>query len=317
MIISYIVAPVVGGIIGYITNDLAIRMLFRPHEEKKIFGIRVPFTPGVIPKEKGRIAGAIGTVIKENLLDENTLKEFLLAEKTEKDIVCKLRTATKEFITKQQSNPETVEEFLRQYLSDEEIHGMAGSINESLTRQIHDKLSKQELGNEIANVAVEHVLRKLSNDNQSEDILGILKSLGKDVLGTYLVTFKGKLKELLSRNINDILNNNSNEIVSNLIGDETSRLLSTPVQQLLSGREEQLAKLPDKAVNLYKKTITENLKRILDNVDIAAIVKNRIEGMKMDEAEELILQVMKKELKAIVWLGAGLGFLMGFVNVLI
>lgn len=31
IITSYIIAPLVGGVIGYVTNDIAIRMLFRPH----------------------------------------------------------------------------------------------------------------------------------------------------------------------------------------------------------------------------------------------------------------------------------------------
>ena len=52
----YIIPPLVGGVIGYVTNDIAIRMLFRPHTAKHIMGWRVPFTPGIIPKEKGRIA---------------------------------------------------------------------------------------------------------------------------------------------------------------------------------------------------------------------------------------------------------------------
>ena len=53
---SYIIAPLVGSIIGCITNDLIIRMLFRLHTAKYIFGMHVPFTPGIIPMEKGRIA---------------------------------------------------------------------------------------------------------------------------------------------------------------------------------------------------------------------------------------------------------------------
>ena len=31
IISSYILAPLVGGVIGYVTNDITIRMLFRPH----------------------------------------------------------------------------------------------------------------------------------------------------------------------------------------------------------------------------------------------------------------------------------------------
>ena len=34
MAFSFIVAPIVGGVIGYVTNEIAIRMLFRPHTEQ-------------------------------------------------------------------------------------------------------------------------------------------------------------------------------------------------------------------------------------------------------------------------------------------
>ena len=35
--------------IGYFTNYIAIKMLFRPRKELRIGSWRVPFTPGVIP----------------------------------------------------------------------------------------------------------------------------------------------------------------------------------------------------------------------------------------------------------------------------
>ena len=56
---TYLLGPLVGGVIGYITNDVAIRMLFRPHQPKYLFGIHIPFTPGIIPKERFRIAQAV------------------------------------------------------------------------------------------------------------------------------------------------------------------------------------------------------------------------------------------------------------------
>lgn len=78
---SYVIAPLLGGVIGYITNDIAIRMLFRPHTAKYLFGIHIPFTPGIIPKEKGRIAEAVGGVISENLMNKEVLEIYLLSEK--------------------------------------------------------------------------------------------------------------------------------------------------------------------------------------------------------------------------------------------
>ena len=108
MELSYIIAPLLGGVIGYITNDIAIRMLFRPHKAKYVFGIHIPFTPGIIPKEKGRIAEAVGGVISENLMNKEVLERYLLSE----DMIGKIRSAAEEFIATQQRNNETVAQFL-------------------------------------------------------------------------------------------------------------------------------------------------------------------------------------------------------------
>ncbi len=91
--ITYITAPLLGGVIGYITNYIAIRMLFRPHMAKYIFGMKVPFTPGLIPKEKGRIAEAIGGAISQNLMNHDVLNRYLLSE----DMIKKVRHAVELF----------------------------------------------------------------------------------------------------------------------------------------------------------------------------------------------------------------------------
>lgn len=108
---------------------------------------------------------------------------------------------------------------------------------------------------------------------------------------------------------------NGDAIIGNLVGIETDKFLSRPVKDLLSGQEAKLADAVNTMVSIYKTIITEHLPKILESVDISAIVRERINEMDMDETEKLILQVMNKELRAIVWLGALLGTLMGCVNI--
>ena len=72
-----IIPIIVGAIIGYFTNWLAIKMLFRPHYEKRIFGYKLPFTPGLIPKERYRIAKSIGETVGVYLLSPDTIIEEL------------------------------------------------------------------------------------------------------------------------------------------------------------------------------------------------------------------------------------------------
>lgn len=75
---TIIARPLIGAVIGYSTNWLAIKMLFRPYEEKRIGKIKLPFTPGVIPRERGRIAASLGHAVgKELLTEEVILKELL------------------------------------------------------------------------------------------------------------------------------------------------------------------------------------------------------------------------------------------------
>ena len=313
---SYIIAPLVGSVIGYITNDLAIRMLFRPHTAKYVFGMHVPFTPGIIPKEKGRIAKAIGQVISENLMNQEVLGQYLLSEA----MVGKLRSGVEGFIETQKGNEETLRHFIGHYLMEEEISGMAANVNANLSGQIKNKLTDSALGNRVAHIAVEHVINNMSAE-ESESLLDSVVGLPKRLVGgafrMVLAALQDPAERMLSRNINEILKNNSEEIVSNLIGTELNSLLDTPVKKLLAGKDEQLAKVADKVEELYRTVITEHLPRILETLDISKIVTDRINEMDVAETEKLILQVMKKELRAIVWLGAGLGFLMGFINVII
>jgi uncharacterized membrane protein YheB (UPF0754 family) len=71
----WIVPPLAGAFIGFLTNVLAIRMLFRPLKELRIFGIRLPFTPGILPRERHRLADSIGRMVERELLTPEILRE--------------------------------------------------------------------------------------------------------------------------------------------------------------------------------------------------------------------------------------------------
>lgn len=324
MDLSYIIAPLLGGVIGYITNDIAIRMLFRPHTAKYVFGIHIPFTPGIIPKEKERIAEAVGGVISENLMNKEVLEKYLLSE----DMIEKVRSAVEEFIATQQRNNETVVQFLGHYLSKEEIDTIAQNINRSITKQTYEKLADSSVGEKVAHIAIDHVAQKLTIDGAQELLSGLggaLGGLGGMAAGLFggniVAKFLGMLREpaehFLANNINTMLRNNGKEIVSNMIDGEVDNFLNKPVCKLLEGHEEQLAQAVNTIESIYRNIITDHLPKILDSIDISKIVRERINEMDVNETEKLIFQVMDKELKAIVWLGALLGLVMGSINILI
>lgn len=333
LISPYIVAPLVGGVIGYITNDIAIRMLFRPHTAKYLFGIKIPFTPGIIPKEKGRIAASIGGAISANLMNKEVLEKNLLSV----EMIGKIQGAIDDFFETQKSNQETLKQFLSHYLSEDEVSRASNSINKELTTLIHKKLSDSSIGTQIAHIAVSHVMQKMQNfgstigDTLKDEGIGngggfgklisqgfesIFGSQAKKNASEFISALAEPVEQALGKNINEMLQNNSEEIVGNLIGSEINNLMDCKMSDLLANKDEQICQIKSSIVSLYRTIITERLPKILEAINISKIVEERINEMDMDETEKLIFQVMDKELRAIVWLGALLGMIMGSINVM-
>jgi uncharacterized membrane protein YheB (UPF0754 family) len=104
IIISMAVAATIGGV----TNHLAIKMLFHPRVPWRIFGYRVPFTPGLIPKRKDEIAKSLGAVVADYLVTSQGLINLL--QKTEfRD---KLEFKMEAFVRQWTSSEESIEQLV-------------------------------------------------------------------------------------------------------------------------------------------------------------------------------------------------------------
>ena len=78
--LPWILPPLVGAVIGYVTNAIAIRMLFRPLTEIRVLGVRLPLTPGIIPKQRAQLAESIGQMVSRELLTEEAVRRQLASE---------------------------------------------------------------------------------------------------------------------------------------------------------------------------------------------------------------------------------------------
>lgn len=65
---------VVGALIGGLTNHVAIKMLFRPHNAVYLWGKRLPFTPGLIPRRRDELAKQLGKTVVNYLLTPETFR---------------------------------------------------------------------------------------------------------------------------------------------------------------------------------------------------------------------------------------------------
>jgi uncharacterized membrane protein YheB (UPF0754 family) len=78
--LGYAAPPLLGAFIGYLTNRVAIRMLFRPLRQWRIGRMRIPMTPGVIPAKRHQLAVNIGEMVGEQLLTSDAINHSLQRE---------------------------------------------------------------------------------------------------------------------------------------------------------------------------------------------------------------------------------------------
>ena len=77
--LRFIVYPLVGSFLGFITNFIAIKLLFRP--KKKFIGIQ-----GLLPKRKAEIAERAGRIVNEYLVNSEEIRKQLDREKLHRAI---------------------------------------------------------------------------------------------------------------------------------------------------------------------------------------------------------------------------------------
>ncbi|MBW6517157.1 MAG: DUF445 family protein [ANME-2 cluster archaeon] len=71
---SLFIFPIVGGLIGYTTNYIAVKMLFRPHKPIGIGPLKIQ---GVLPKRRNDIATSIAATVEEELISIKDLTVIL------------------------------------------------------------------------------------------------------------------------------------------------------------------------------------------------------------------------------------------------
>lgn len=102
---------VVGSLIGGVTNHLAIKMLFRPHEAVYLWGKRLPFTPGLIPRRRDELAKQLGKTVVNYLLTPETFREKFFNDNVKKNASTWLNEKTKEMVF---SEDKTLQQWLDQ-----------------------------------------------------------------------------------------------------------------------------------------------------------------------------------------------------------
>lgn len=153
---KFIIGSLVGAVIGYITNWLAIKMLFKPHKEVRIGKFKVPFTPGVIPKEKSRIAKSVGDSIGKHLLTKETITKSLCSENMNDQV----HSWVKSKVVELQNRGVTVENELKDLLG-EEYSKFIVKTNNNLSKLLIDYINEEDVKSNIAKYVNSQIMLEL------------------------------------------------------------------------------------------------------------------------------------------------------------
>lgn len=83
-IMIIILLPFIGALIGYATNYLAVRMLFRPHKTINILWLKLQ---GLLPKRRHDLAVSIGETVAQELVSVEDVTNIIKGVDFEKEII--------------------------------------------------------------------------------------------------------------------------------------------------------------------------------------------------------------------------------------
>lgn len=291
--VEYIAAPVIGSVIGYFTNYLAVKMLFRPLKPVKIGKFTLPFTPGIIPKGRDRLAKAIGGAVGNSLLTEEVLQETLLSDK----MMEKVSDAVDKWLSENRENETPLRELL------ESFTGSSEQLMDGASELISEKILKKadEIG--VGKLVAEQVASAVKEKIQGTMLAMMLNDSVIDNLSGHIANA-----------VDGHISEHGEEIIKPRVKDEVVKFMEKPAGSLVSSAEKRGADIKGMVLKIYKMVVETKLSGVMDTINIPAIIENKINSMDMLEIEQLTLSVMKKELDAIVWLGAVIGFVLGLFN---
>lgn len=198
---------------------------------------------------------------------------------------------------------------------------------------IADELMKLDLETEIAALArreylnytsndttvriiTEHLRERLAQLSSSEEtklqiVHGLREILDRETSnsGFWKRLTVGYLmdEEILYRVVGSAMNYLAESVSESLYVRETiSEAMIQLPQRLLSGG----SLVPSSAITSLVQTLSQRL-------DFQAILRNRLSGFSNEDIERLVLDTAGREIKAIVWFGAGIGLVVGIIQTLI
>lgn len=269
------------GVIGVLTNVIAITMLFKPYKKSRILS-RIPFLNkfalGYIPAHKDNLGRSIGRAIDDDILNSTKIQNLFISNrenvlgyfidyfensnyKAVLSFIADRKNTIIEFIYKK---------LIKSISEDEKITHISNRIcnvkidsfvSKDLFLSLKNKIRDKK--NEIVNSAAKYLFKKINTDKTIEE------SLSQHVLKT--------MNANMIKNIND-----------NLYEEIFNNINNKSVSKILYGYKDNYNHFIDRSVD---EIISTDSKESLENY-----IMNNAENFVFHELKDVVITVLKKKI---------------------
>lgn len=239
-----IINLIVYGFVGWITNVQAIAMLFRPYTEKRIFGIKIPFTPGVVAARKPKFAKSMSAFVDNSLLDKDSMK--YLFNKNQDAIYKKLEEKISENDYKIAADvlnkySDTINNMSYSYIKEiinKNKEKISNSLSQELSNFTPSTVSSSHIEEKIVKEALERIKESHKIISSSlEEFLKSEKSILQVIPDSFKTSLQNKLKHKVQEEVDKLSNyfNEESDFV-NQFHSEYNEIVNKPVNEVIDSK---------------------------------------------------------------------------------
>lgn len=194
-IIRVLILAIIGGLIGYITNVIAIKLIFRPINPIKIPILNIEII-GMIPKRKTEIATNIAKVVEEQFISVDEITDNIITEQDKQHIIDYIKVRVKLILSEKMTLiPSTIRNLVQNYVSEiieDEIREGIDELSEEMIIKTKNRINIKEI--------IENKINELDLYELETIILQIVKNELRhiEVLGLILGFFIGIVQGIIT-----------------------------------------------------------------------------------------------------------------------
>lgn len=322
----------IGALIGGVTNSLAIKMLFRPYKALYIGNLRLPFTPGLIPKRQKELAQQLGKMVVNHLLTPEGIRRKIAHPKFKEQ----LTMWAKDEVRHMMKNERTIEHLLKEFQMDFTAQSVKKNIAEWVEERYHNEMDQyraMEIGELLSpdlrvkadrsvDAAADHIQKSVESYFRSSEGREKVSALIDNYLdnqgffGNMISSFMGpdglteRIYPIILKYVSD---REMNDWLQTMLHSEKDKLLKQPVSLIEGylGKDEIGRKLGEAVSNMVPveewmtRTVAEWTSPYEDKIinhfvpgvvhKISALVSTKIESMM---ANMHLSEIVQEEVEA-------------------